>query len=45
MKALESTDLGYHPAAHFLSDVNRPSDLSPLICEMGTKVSPISEVS
>lgn len=43
VKALKSTDLGYHPAAHFLGDVNRPSDLSPLICEMGTKVSPISE--
>lgn len=35
----ESTDLAYHPAAHFLSDVNGPRDLSPLLCEMGTKVS------
>ena len=41
----ESTDLGYHPAAHFLSDVNGPNDLSPLLCEMGTNISLSQRVS
>lgn len=36
VKGLGPQTWGCHPAAHFLSDVNRPSDLSPLICEMGT---------